>query len=163
LGLVRRLIPLALAAALLAGCGGSKAKPKAAPSPASVLAGGRTLYRGGDWAVVARGATAVAAHLVDGAWKADRSGTVKISVLSPPSRSNTMPQVAVSLKSPTPLIETGLWVDGRELIEKGGGKPTDATIYSAPDRRLRPGRHVVVAYGRTATAGTAVAWVFRAV
>ena len=31
------------------------------------------------------------------------------------------------------------------------------------DRRLKPGRHVVVAYGRTATTGTAVAWTFRAV
>ena len=46
---------------------------------------------------------------------------------------------------------------------KGGGSPRTGTIYGAPAAPLAPGPHVAVAYGRTATAATAVAWTFRVV
>ncbi len=168
--MIRRLVPLAAAAAALAGCGGSKdasttttaAKPA---SPARVLGpGARTLYDGGGWAVVVHGRTAVAAHLVGGAWKPDRSGRVKIEILGPPAGgvAARQPQVAAELQGPARLIEEGLWVDGRELLEKGGGlRPSRVTVYGAPDAPLSPGTHVAVAYGRTQTTGTAVAWSFR--
>jgi hypothetical protein len=70
--------------------------------------------------------------------------------------------VAAELSAPGPLVESALWVDGVELLEKGGGlTATRATIYGAPVAPLRRGRHVAVAYARTATTGTAVAKVFR--
>lgn len=159
---MRRLAaPLALLV-LAAGCGSTKhavvtstggAPPKPGP--------GRVLYENGSWAVVLTGTKATALHLAGGAWRPDRSGAVKITILAPQGRATTTPQVAAEFKAPTGLVETGLWVDGKELLEKGGGlKPSNITIYGSPDGKLARGRHVAVAYGRTATAGAAVAWVF---
>jgi hypothetical protein len=169
---VRRLAPLLAAAVVaLAGCGGGSkhaaTTPTAAtPSPARVLgAGARTLYLGGDWAVVPRGRAAVAAHLVGGVWRIDRSRRVRITILGPAPGTTVprLPQVAAELHAPARFVETGLWVDGRELLEKGGGlSPRNVTVYGAPDRPLARGAHVAVAYGRTHTTGTAVAWTFRA-
>lgn len=170
---IGRLVPVVLGAVALAGCGSGGSKQAATttapaakpPSPARVLGpGARTLYVGGDWAVVVRRRTAVAAHLVGGVWHADRSKRVKIDVLGPAAGTVAprLPQVAVELHAPARFVETGLWVDGRELLEKGGGlRPTNVTIYGAPGKHLTPGTHVAVAYGRTKLTGTAVAWAFR--
>lgn len=157
---MRRLLVLAAVAALLAGCGGGSKKPA---GPETVLPGSHVLFQGTSWAVVVRGAKAVAAHLDNGTWVADRSGNVKVEILGPQPGQTvaTIPQVAVQLTSPGPLVESALWVDGTELDEKGGGSPTRGTIYGAPGKPLKPGRHVAVGYGRTALTGTAVAWSFR--
>jgi hypothetical protein len=147
----------------LAACGSSHkaAPPKAPPSPAHLVPGGKVLYAGGDWAVVTRGTTAVAAHLVKGTWKADRTGKVKLDVIAPHGKAATTPQVAVGMKASSHLVEEGLWVDGHELVVKGGGlTPEDITVYGAPDGKLAKGTHVAIAYGRTDTHGTAVAWTF---
>ena len=145
----------------LAACGSRHAAPQVPASPAHLLPGGKVLYAGGDWAVVAKGTTAIAAHLVNGTWKADRSGVVKLDILAPHGKAAATPQVAVEMKAPAALIEEGLWVDGVELLEKGGGlTPENKTIYGAPEGKLTPGTHTAIAYGRTDTHGTAVAWTF---
>jgi hypothetical protein len=119
------------------------------------------LYSGGNWAVVTKGTTAIAAHLVNGAWQADRTGKVKLDILAPHGKAASIPQIAVEMQAPSHLIEEGLWVDGHELLEKGGGiTPEKVTIYGAPDKKLAKGPHTAVAYGRTDTHGTAVAWTF---
>jgi hypothetical protein len=152
---VGRVVLLFLAL-ILAGCGGSS-KP-AGPGPGDVL------FQSEEWAVVLDGDRASAQHLVDGKWVPDRSRTVKVSVLGPDRGSHgnpRTPQVAVELSAPTALAESALWVDGVELLEKGGGlTPTRGTIYGAPDQELKPGKHTAVAYGRTASHATAVAWTF---
>lgn len=149
---------LVLLAALLAGCGSSNspASPAAAPpGPGTVL------YAGGDWAVVLEGVHATAFHRIAGIWKADRSGAVQIAILGPRGQATRRPQVAVELRAKSPLIESGMWVDGKELLVKGGGlTPRRGTIYGAPGVALAPGTHVAVAYGRTSTHGSAVAWTF---
>jgi hypothetical protein len=166
---VRNLLPMRRLAILvlvlpLAACGSShKAAlaPQAPPSPAHLIAGGKVLYAGGDWAVVTKGTTAVAAHLVNGRWKADRTGQVKLDIIAPHGKAAATPQVAVGMKASSHLVEEGLWVDGHELVEKGGGlTPQDITVYGAPDKKLAKGTHVAIAYGRTDTHGTAVAWTF---
>ncbi len=122
------------------------------------------LYAGGPWAVVVRANKATAYHFTGGHWLADRSGAVKIEILGPQPGQKVapIPQVAVELTAKTPLIESGLWVDGTELFEKGGGlKPEQGTIYGAPAKKLAPGTHVAVGYGRTDAHATAVAWTFR--
>jgi len=161
-----RRLALLLLVAPLAACGSHKAAPPQAPaSPAHLLgAGAKVLYAGGNWAVVTKGSTAVAAHLVGGSWKADRSGAVKIDILGPRNGAAQIPQVAVELKAHSHLVEEGLWVDGVELLEKGGGlKPENVTVYGAPNAKLKPGKHIAVGYGRTDTHGTAVAWTFTVV
>jgi hypothetical protein len=181
---VKRLVLVAAVGLLAAGCGGSKPATTATtatvstPDPAAAmrtliaadlsLAGTvRTLYEGTSWAVVqstAPGkASAVAFHLAGGKWLPDRSDEVKITILGPERGARAAPatpQVAIEFKAPQPFVESALWVDGTELQEKGGGSPTSGTIYGAPAKPLTAGPHVAVGYARTATTGTAVAWVF---
>jgi len=98
----------------------------------------------------------------DGRWAPDTSGLVRISILGPRGSAAATPQVAAELAAKTPLVESTLWVDGTELQVKGGGlTPTRGTIYGAPSSPLRAGTHVAVAYARTASHATAVAWTFR--
>jgi hypothetical protein len=153
---VGRLAALVVLALIVAGCGGSS-KP-AEPGPGTVV------FHGTEWAVVLDHGKATAQHLVDGAWVPDRSGVVKIAILGPDpgSKGNAgMLQVAAELSAPKALAESALWVDGTELLEKGGGlTPNRGTIYGAPVQALAPGKHTAVAYGRTATHATAVAWDF---
>lgn len=162
---MRLLVPLLLVGLLVAGCGGSAktAPPTTAPppDPASAVGGGTTIYQGGAWAVVIKGDSAVALHLAGGEWQPDRSGRVKVSFLGPRGTVAPISQVAAELSAHTPLVESGLWVDGVELLEKGGGLTTTrGTIYGAPGSALARGKHLAVAYARTATAATAVAEVF---
>ncbi len=120
------------------------------------------LYAAESWGVVLKGTDATTVHLVRGHWRPDRSDRVKIEILGPKpgGQAPRLPQVAAQLTAPTSLVESGLWVDGQELVVKGGGTPTRGTIYGAPAKPLAAGRHVAVAYARTGTAGTARAWSF---
>jgi hypothetical protein len=164
------LAALVVLAAALGGCGGSAKHAATSTSttpagPASVVgAGAKTLYQSSNgWAVVQRGGTAVALHLVGGAWRPDRTGAVRVRILGPQHSAASRPQVAAEISAKNDLAETALWVDGEELLVKGGGSPRRGTIYGTTAAPLAPGPHVAVAYGRTATAATAVAWTFRVV
>jgi ABC-type glycerol-3-phosphate transport system substrate-binding protein len=161
---VRRLA-LLLTALALAGCGGGSSGTGTTTTNAAAPPGpGTTLYAGGDWAVVLDDDHATAFHRVAGTWKADTSGAVKIRILGPDGDVASTPQVAAELSATRPLIESGMWVDGQELMAKGGGlTATKGTIYGAPGRPLTKGTHVAVAYARTADHATAVAWSFRVV
>ena len=163
---MRRFALLALVIPLAA-CGSHHAAPKVQlpVTPAHLLgSGAHVLYSGGDWAVVTKGKTAIAAHLVRGVWTADHSGAVKLEILAPNGTAASIPQVAVQMTAHAHLIEEGLWVDGVELIEKGGGlTPEKVTVYGAPAKKLGKGTHTAIAYGRTDTHGTAVTWTFTVV
>jgi hypothetical protein len=160
-----RPIALLLAALALTGCSGSgsgSSEPRAPASAAAPPGPGTSLYAGGDWAVVVDGVKATAFHRVAGTWRADTSRAVKIRILGPHGTAPRRPQVAAELSAKKPLVESGMWVDGRELLAKGGGLlPTRGTIYGAPSAPLVTGPHVAVAYGRTAEHATAVGWSFR--
>ena len=158
-----KLACLLAVAVIAAGCGSSKPKPSAPPTPGP----GQVVYQGTEWAVVIDGGKASAQHLVGDAWQPAKQGSVKITVLGPKpgSKGNaTTPQVAASLSAGAELTESALWVDGVELLEKGGGlTPTKVTVYGAPNANLKRGKHVLVAYGRTASHGTAVVFRFTVV
>jgi hypothetical protein len=164
---VRRLAPLLvlLAAGLaLAGCGSmDEATTTTTTTAAAAPPGpGKTLYTGGPWAVVVDGEQATAFHQVEGTWRPDASGAVKIRILGPHGTVSTRPQVAAEISAKKPLVESGLWVDGEELPVKGGGiTPTRGTIYGTTGAPLTKGTHLAVAYGRTDQHATAVAWSFR--
>jgi hypothetical protein len=145
---VRRAV-LVAAVVLLAGCGGGGKKLE-------------TLYSGGGWTVALEGGKAEVLHYVGSKWVVDRSHGVKIEILGPAPGKRSLanpPQVAITMHSTTPLVESALWVDGNRLLEKGGGTPTNGTIYGAP-LKLTPGTHTAVGYARTASSGSAVAWTF---
>ncbi|HEY3541765.1 MAG TPA: hypothetical protein VGK79_04405 [Gaiellaceae bacterium] len=144
-----RLLALALAVVALAGCGGSSVKP---------------LYESGDWRVVVADGKATAQHRVDGKWRPDTTGAVHVSILGPRpgATAPATPQVAAELTAGSALVESGLWVDGTALFQKGGSlSPKRETIYGAPDGPLAAGAHTAVAYARTGSHATAVAWTFR--
>jgi hypothetical protein len=72
-----------------------------------------------------------------------------------------IPQVAAEVSATQDLVDTALWVDGVELLGKGGGlTPTRGTIYGAPTAALTRGRHTAIAYARTAAHATALSWTF---
>jgi len=127
----------------------------------------RTLFEGSGWAVVqssgAGRANALAFHLVEGRWRPDRSRAVSIAILGPQPGSHAplLPQVGIEIRAQRPFVESALWVDGTQLLEKGGGSPTEGTIYGAPLHALKAGLHVAVGYARTASSGSAIAWTFR--
>jgi hypothetical protein len=160
------LLPLVLIAAA---CGGKSSPPattsSSPPSPAGVLGGdGDVLYSSGGWAVVTRGTRVAVARYAAGRWTIDTKRKVKVSILGPNGTAASIPQVAAEVKAPAAIVEDALWVDGKELLEKGGGlHPNDQTMYGAPDTALSKGVHVAIAYGRTATTGSAVRWTFRVV
>ena len=160
---VRRLGLLVLVA-VVAGCGGSSHPAATTTAATRPLPPGDVLYEGSAWAVGVVGTKATAYHWANGAWHADRTNKVKIEILGPRPNSTgnaRIPQVAVQLTGNTDLADSALWLDGKELLTKGGGlTPRQGTIYSAPDAPLKKGKHVVVAYGRTATHATAIAWTF---
>jgi hypothetical protein len=138
-----------LVAATLAGCGGGASSS------------GTTLYAGGDWKVVVDGGHATAFHRVAATWKPDTTGAVSIRILGPIGTVASIPQAAAALAAKSPLIESGMWIDGAELTVKGGGlTPTKGTIYGAPASPLAKGKHLAVAYARTDQHATAVAWSF---
>jgi hypothetical protein len=178
------LVPL-LAVAALAGCrgggggGGSKhtQTTTTVPDPASAMKAlanqdhslrgtVRTLYETATWAVVESAgkqkATAFAFHLVGGKWVADRSGSVKLEIVGPRAGGTTTakPQVEIRFTTPSASVESALWIDGSELVERGGGTPTRGTISGTPLHALQPGTHVAVGYARSRSHGAAVAWVF---
>ena len=152
---------LALVVVALTGCGVGSSESGTTTRVSGVPGPGTTLYAGGDWAVSLDGVHATAFHRVAGTWSADTTGIVKIRILGPDGTVAATPQVAAELSAAKPLIESGMWVDGVEIIAKGGGlKPTRGTIYGAPRAPLAKGTHVAVAYARTAEHATAVAWSF---
>jgi hypothetical protein len=158
-----RWIALAALVATLAGCGGSSEAVVTTTATTTPKPGpGKVLYQSGGWAVVVSGENARVLRLSGGRWRPDTSGLVKVAILGPHGVAAATPQVAAELSAHAPLVESALWVDGTELLEKGGGlTPKRGTIYGAPNAPLAKGKHVAVAYARTAGHGTAVAWSFR--
>lgn len=149
--------------ALLAGCGGGKEASTTTLTGPEARTDQTTLYTANGWTVVLRGRKPLLYHYVDSKWVVDRSHAVKIRILGPDPNelAPNPPQVAITMRSKQPLVESALWVDDLHLFEKGGGSPTNGTIYGAPANPLDPGTHIAVGYARTAFGGSVVAWTFR--
>jgi hypothetical protein len=156
-----RRAALLVAVVVLAGCGGSGSTSTSADAPPPHK--GETLFTSNGWTITLDGAKPTLWRYVGDKWVVDNSHAVKINVLGPkPNQvAPNPPQVAITMQSKQPLVESALWVDDLHLFEKGGGSRTNGTIYGAPANPLDPGTHVAVGYARTAFGGTVVAWEFR--
>ena len=153
-----RRLPLLALVAVVAACGGAKHTAATAVPPGDVV------YQGTSWAVAVSGTKAVAYHRAGGGWRADRGGDPTLEILGPKPGQTVaaIPQVAFQVTAKTDIVDTALWVDGVEVLGKGGGlTPKRGTIYGAPSSPLKPGTHLAVAYARDAKHGDAVAWSFR--
>ena len=160
---MRRLCLLGLVAVLTA-CGSSSKSAETTTATVPKPGPGTVVYQGLQWSVVVNHGKAEALHLVGGEWAPDTTTAVHISILGPKPHQKVpaMPQVAAELTGNAPLVESALWVDGQELLEKGGGlTPKRGTIYGTTAAPLRRGTHTAVAYARTASHAHAVAWTFR--
>jgi hypothetical protein len=144
---------LAVLALLAAGCGNGGGGDKQ----------GKTLYTAAGWTITLDQGKPTLYHYVGNKWVVDRSRAVAIEILGPkPNKvAPNPPQIAIAMHSKQPLIEYATWIDDLRIFEKGGGSPTNYTIYGAPANPLDPGTHLAVGYARTASGGTVVAWRFR--
>ena len=158
-----RRASLLAAVVVLAGCGGGGGGGGTSSGEQPPPHKGKTLYSSNGWTVTLAGDKATLWHYVGGKWVVDRSHAVKLGILGPdPDKTApNPPQVAITMHSKQPLVESALWVDDLHLFEKGGGSPTNGTIYGAPANPLPPGKHVAVGYARTAFGGSVVAWTFQ--
>jgi hypothetical protein len=70
--------------------------------------------------------------------------------------------ISVKMESSFDLIQARLWLDEEPL--KARQAKTDsaflATLRGRPEQPLKPGTHVVVAYGGTTETASATAWTF---
>ena len=150
-----------LAVVVLAGCGGGGSDGGGGDQTPPHK--GKTLYTANGWTITLDGDKPTLWHYVGDKWIVDTSRAVRIRVLGPqPNRvAPNPPQVAITMRSKQPLVESALWIDDLHLFEKGGGSPTNGTIYGAPANPLEPGKHIAVGYARTAFGGTVVAWSFQ--
>ena len=115
-----KLACLLVLAVIAVGCGSSAGQRRPGPPTPGP---GQVVYQGTEWAVVVDGGKAVALHLVGDAWRpAQRHGEDRVLGPKPGSTGNPRtPQVAAALSAGDDLVESALWVDGMELLEKGGG------------------------------------------
>jgi hypothetical protein len=107
-------------------------------------------------------AYAVALERIQGAYKASIVSPVKIEPLGPDpgSRQPSITQVAAQFSAPKPIVQAGLWVDGKAIAADPRGTSRKYTAFGATPK-LKPGRHSVVAFAESASSATARAWTFR--
>jgi hypothetical protein len=154
------MVGLLVAAAVFTGGPGldiGSAARRLAPAGAKVaLAQERSWDRGVVAWVAGTRATAVPLAWRAGQWRPTPVGGVAIAT-SPARVVGRRVHQTVHVTMRRPLLDDALWLDGR---------PVDVLFFPGPIRgetatiseRLRPGRHVFVAYAATAGAAVARAW-----
>jgi hypothetical protein len=115
--------------------------------------------------VLARGPRAFAAALgrTGGRWHVLLGDAVRLHSIRPHpgERVRRRTQVAAGVAANTPILQAGLWVDGRALPANGGGfDRRHLTMWQEAPQPLRHGHHVVVAYASTEADASALAWTF---
>jgi hypothetical protein len=122
-------------------------------------------------AAVALGSSVYAAalRLEKGVWRVELEAPLELDPLRPKPGETVKRRtlLAAEVKAGTPILEAGLWLDGRAFPSRGGGPTRNATrnaltMFGEADR-LRNGAHSVVAFASTAAHAAARAWSFRAV
>jgi hypothetical protein len=107
---------------------------------------------------------AAALRLEDGLWRVELASPIQIKPLRPKPGETVKrrTQLAAEVTAGAPVVEAGLWLDGRAFPSRGGGATPNALTMFGETARLAPGAHTVVAFASTTAGATARAWAFRA-
>lgn len=116
-------------------------------------------------AAVRRGGMVYAAalRLERGLWRLELGSPIRIEPLRPQPGETVArrTQLAAEVTAGAPVLEAGLWLDGRAFPSRGGGPTPSALTMFGETATLSPGRHHVVAFASTAANAAARAWPFQ--
>jgi hypothetical protein len=97
-----------------------------------------------------------------GEWKLEIFGPIVLTLVIPEARiALSRPRVAVSAEAGAPILEVGVWIDGKKYASPTeGASPTQMTIFAEADEEYAPGDHTVMAYASVGDTAVATAWTF---
>lgn len=97
-----------------------------------------------------------------GAWKLELFGPIVLTLVIPEERiALSKPRVAVSAEAGAPILEVGVWLDGKQYPSPTeGASPTQMTIFAEAEEDFEPGNHTVMAYASVGNTAVATAWTF---
>jgi hypothetical protein len=103
-----------------------------------------------------------AAFVFEKGWKLELFGPIVLTLVVPEERiSLANPRVAIDVEAGAPVVEVGIWIDGRQYPSPTEGpSPTQMTLFSEPDEEFAPGNHTVMALASIGTGATATSWTF---
>lgn len=98
----------------------------------------------------------------DGEWKLELFGPIVLTLVIPEERlALSRPRVAVSVEAGAPILEVGVWIDGKQYPSPTeGASPTQMTIFAEAEQEFEPGDHTVMAYASVGDTAVATSWTF---
>ena len=97
-----------------------------------------------------------------GEWKLELFGPIVLTLVIPEERiALSKPRVAVSAEAGAPILEVGVWIDGKQYASPTeGASPTQMTIFAEAEDEFEPGDHTVMAYASVGNTAVATSWTF---
>jgi hypothetical protein len=97
-----------------------------------------------------------------GKWKLELGGVVITGLKPEPlAETDARPDIGANVGAGGDILQTGMWLDGEPLpFTRQGNAPFAAQLVGNLDHDLKPGRHVVAAFGSTDISASATAWTF---
>lgn len=98
----------------------------------------------------------------DGDWKLELFGPIVLTLVIPEERiALSKPRVAVSAEAGAPILEVGVWIDGKQYPSPTeGASPTQMTIFAEAEEEFEPGDHTVMAFASVGNTAVATSWTF---
>ena len=95
-------------------------------------------------------------------WKLELFSHVQETLVIPEERiAQKIPRVAVAAEAGAPILEVGVWIDGKQYPSPTeGASPTQMTIFAEPDEEFEPGNHTVQVLASVGDTATATSWTF---
>lgn len=97
-----------------------------------------------------------------GEWKLELFGPIVLTLIVPEERiALSKPRVAVSAEAGAPILEVGVWIDGKQYASPTeGASPTQMTIFAEAEEEFEPGNHTVMTFASVGNTAVATAWTF---
>ena len=97
-----------------------------------------------------------------GEWKLELFGPIVLTLIVPEERiALSKPRVAVSAEAGAPILEVGVWIDGKQYASPTeGASPTQMTIFAEAEEEFEPGDHTVMTFASVGNTAVATSWTF---